>query len=103
MLSAYCHGAQSFARLVSGLAGELVGLCGVVNVRGNSDGEIWYLINPESWGKGIATEALEIRLGYSNWLLNRFEPVTYSAHGANEAWPLGVKLQFLPQVRNVHI
>ena len=75
----------------------------VFELFADSDGEIWYLINPESWGKGIATEGLEIRLRYSNWLINRFEPVTHSAHGANEVWPLGVKLQFLPQVRNVHI
>lgn len=44
--------------IISEPDGELVGLCGIVNLRGNSDGEIWYLINPELWGKGIATKAV---------------------------------------------
>ena len=34
-----------------------VGLCGVVILRGAEEGEIWYLVEPESWGKGIATGA----------------------------------------------
>ena len=37
--------------------GDLVGLCGVVILRGAEEGEIWYLVEPESWGKGIATGA----------------------------------------------
>lgn len=59
--------------IVSGLGDELVGLCGVVNLRGNSDGEIWYLINPESWGQGIATRAVRqlLQLGFSEMGLHR--------------------------------
>jgi len=59
--------------IVSGPGSELVGLCGVVNLRGNSDGEIWYLINPESWGKGIATKAVKqlLQLGFSEMVLHR--------------------------------
>ncbi|MFZ0288820.1 MAG: GNAT family protein [Candidatus Sulfotelmatobacter sp.] len=59
--------------IVSGPSGELIGLCGVVNLRGNSDGEIWYLINPEWWGKGIATKAVKqlLQLGFSEMGLHR--------------------------------
>jgi len=59
--------------IVSGPGGELVGLCGIVNLRGNSDGEIWYLINPELWGKGIATNAVRrlLELGFSDMSLHR--------------------------------
>jgi len=34
-----------------------VGLCGLVILKGAEEGEIWYLVEPESWGKGIATLA----------------------------------------------
>jgi RimJ/RimL family protein N-acetyltransferase len=43
--------------------GDLVGLCGVVVPRGAEEGEIWYLLHPDSWGKGIATEAARQLLG----------------------------------------
>jgi len=29
----------------------------LVILRGVEEGEIWYLVEPESWGKGVATEA----------------------------------------------
>jgi len=38
-------------------SGTLVGLCGVVILRGAEEGEIWYLVAPDSWGRGVATEA----------------------------------------------
>jgi RimJ/RimL family protein N-acetyltransferase len=59
--------------IVSGPDGELVGLCGLINLRGNSDGEIWYLINPQSWGKGIATKAVKqlLQVGFSEMSLHR--------------------------------
>ena len=43
------------------------------SLRGNSDGEIWYLINPESWGKGIATNAVKplLQLAFSEMGLHR--------------------------------
>jgi RimJ/RimL family protein N-acetyltransferase len=41
----------------SGPRAALVGLCGVAILRGAEEGEIWYLVEPESWGAGIATEA----------------------------------------------
>jgi RimJ/RimL family protein N-acetyltransferase len=42
---------------------EVVGLCGLVILRGAEEGEAWYLVKPELWGKGIATEALQQLLG----------------------------------------
>jgi RimJ/RimL family protein N-acetyltransferase len=44
-------------------SGNLMGLCGVVILRGAEEGEIWYLVQPESWGKGIATDAARQLLG----------------------------------------
>ena len=50
-----------------GPSGDLVGP-GVAIPRGaKEEGEIWYLVSPESWGRGVATEAakrlLEFRSG----------------------------------------
>ncbi|HEY1183540.1 MAG TPA: GNAT family protein [Bryobacteraceae bacterium] len=44
--------------------GDLVGLCGVAILRGAEEGEIWYLVEPESWGKGFATEAVKRLLDF---------------------------------------
>jgi len=46
----------------------LVGLCGVAILRGTEEGEIWYLVEPESWGKGLATEAAKrlLDFGFAN-------------------------------------
>jgi RimJ/RimL family protein N-acetyltransferase len=44
--------------------GDLVGLCGVAILRGAEEGEIWYLVEPESWGKGLATEAVKRLLDF---------------------------------------
>jgi len=49
---------RSIVRAISDLpGGDLIGLCGLVILRGVEEGEIWYLVEPESWGKGVATEA----------------------------------------------
>ena len=49
---------RSIVRAICDCAnGALVGLCGVVILRGAEDGEIWYLVDPAWWGKGIATDA----------------------------------------------
>jgi RimJ/RimL family protein N-acetyltransferase len=45
--------------------GDLVGLCGVAVLRGAEDGEAWYLVEPERWGRGIATEALKHLLEFA--------------------------------------
>jgi hypothetical protein len=39
-------------------------LCGVAILRGAEEGEIWYLVEPESWGKGFATEAVRYLLSF---------------------------------------
>jgi len=45
----------------------------VVILRGAEEGEIWYLVKPESWGKGIATEAAThlLDLGFGELGLHR--------------------------------
>lgn len=49
---------RSIVRTIGeGSSGKLVGLCGVVILRGAEEGEIWYLVAPDSWGRGVATEA----------------------------------------------
>jgi RimJ/RimL family protein N-acetyltransferase len=49
---------RSVVRAITGCSGgDLLGLCGVVVPRGAEEGEIWYLLHPEWWSKGIATEA----------------------------------------------
>ena len=51
----------------------LVGICGVVILRGAEEGEIWYLVAPESWGRGIATEATKelLNCGFGELGLHR--------------------------------
>ena len=49
---------------VDGPPGSVVGLCGVAILRGAEEGEIWYLVAPESWGRGIATEAVRRLLDF---------------------------------------
>ena len=36
----------------------------MVILRGAKEGEIWYLVEPESWGKGIATESVNHLLNF---------------------------------------
>ena len=56
---------RSIVRAISDVAGrDLVGLCGLVILRGAEEGEIWYLVEPGSWGKGIASEAAKLLLDY---------------------------------------
>jgi [ribosomal protein S5]-alanine N-acetyltransferase len=65
---------RSIVRAITlGPLGDLVGLCGVVILRGAQDGEIWYLVQPESWGRGIATEAARrlLDLGFGELGLHR--------------------------------
>jgi RimJ/RimL family protein N-acetyltransferase len=60
---------RSIVRAITdGPRGDLVGLCGVVILRGAEEGEIWYLVEPESWGKEIATEATRLLLDFARVL-----------------------------------
>jgi ribosomal-protein-alanine N-acetyltransferase len=51
----------------------LIGLCGMVILRGAEEGEIWYLVNPESCGRGVATEATKqlLDFGFGELRLHR--------------------------------
>lgn len=53
--------------------GELVGLCGIAIIRGMHEGEIWYLVHPDRWGRGFATDATRqlIELGFGELALHR--------------------------------
>jgi RimJ/RimL family protein N-acetyltransferase len=50
-----------------------VGMCGVVVLPGVEQGEIWYLVGREHWGRGVATEATRqlLRLGFVELELHR--------------------------------
>ncbi len=45
----------------------LVGLCGISAPRGSDEGEIWYLVRPDQWRRGIGTGAARalLRIGFS--------------------------------------
>jgi RimJ/RimL family protein N-acetyltransferase len=65
---------RSIVRAISdSAAGDLIGLCGLVILKGAHEGEIWYLISPEWWGKGKATEAAQklLDLGFGELGLHR--------------------------------
>jgi len=59
--------------ICKGPSGHLAGLCGVVILRGAEQGEIWYLVEPKSWGKGIATAAVKhlLEFGFGELGLHR--------------------------------
>ena len=64
---------RSIVRVISEKPHDLVGLCGVAILRGAEEGEIWYLVEPESWGKGLATEAVKrlLDVGFGELGLHR--------------------------------
>ncbi|SPE42920.1 putative Uncharacterized N-acetyltransferase YnaD [Candidatus Sulfopaludibacter sp. SbA3] len=64
---------RSIVRAITDASSELVGLCGIVILRGAEEGEIWYLIKPEYWGRGLATNAAAelIEFGFTELALHR--------------------------------
>jgi RimJ/RimL family protein N-acetyltransferase len=44
--------------MVDRASGEFVGLCGLVFKPELQDAEVWYLLRPDRWGSGIASEAV---------------------------------------------
>ena len=50
-----------------------VGLCGIAILHGSEQGEIWYLVRPDQWGRGIAQRAAGelLRIGFSELNLHR--------------------------------
>ena len=53
--------------------GELVGLCGIEIFRDAEQGEIWYLVAPSHWRRGIATQAARqlLDIGFAELNLHR--------------------------------
>jgi ribosomal-protein-alanine N-acetyltransferase len=51
----------------------LIGLCGIASLHGSEQGEIWYLVRPDQWGRGIAQLAAGqlLRIGFSELNLHR--------------------------------
>jgi len=43
----------------------VAGLCGLAIVRGAEEGELWYLVAPEQWGRGVATAAARQMLDFA--------------------------------------
>jgi len=67
---------RSIVRAICLAPGEdLVGLCGVVILRGAEEGEIWYLVSPQHWGRGIAAQAAKLLLRFA-----------FSELGLHRAW-----------------
>lgn len=52
---------------------DLVGLCGIVVSQGSEQGEIWYLVRPDCWRRGVAAESARalLRIGFSEMNLHR--------------------------------
>ena len=56
--------------------GKMIGTCGFAAIDKNNDcAEVGYVLSPEYWGKGIATEALTamLRFGFCDLGVNRIE------------------------------
>ncbi len=54
-------------------SGELIGLRGIAILHGSEQGEIWYLVSPDHWGRGTATGAARqlLNTGFSEMNLHR--------------------------------
>jgi len=52
---------------------DLIGLCGIVVLHGSEQGEIWYLVRPDCWRRGVAAESARalLRIGFSEMNLHR--------------------------------
>lgn len=64
----------SVVRAIEALdSAPLVGLCGIAILHGSEQGEIWYLVRPDQWGRGIAQLAAGelLRIGFSELNLHR--------------------------------
>ena len=64
----------SVVRAIQALdSAPLVGLCGIAILRGSEQGEIWYLVRPDQWGRGMAQLAAAqlLRIGFSELNLHR--------------------------------
>ena len=59
--------------IIEASSGDLVGMCGIAILGTSEEGELWYLLRPDRWGQGCATEAarLAIQLGFVELGLHR--------------------------------
>jgi len=86
---------------------KLIGSCGFYNwIRGGVDSaEIGYDLNPEFWGKGIMTEALEviITFGFERMGLNRIQALIPSNNARSKklVGRLGFKKQGVLRERSL--
>lgn len=66
--------ARSVVRaIVHDTGGKLIGLGGIAIPRQSEEGELWYLVSPEHWSRGIATRAAQelLRIGFDEMRLHR--------------------------------
>ncbi len=54
---------QSLVRAIVEPGQDVIGLCGIAVQEGSEQGEIWYLVKPEHWGRGVAQAAALQLLG----------------------------------------
>jgi len=54
-------------------SGDVIGICGIVVLDGSEQGEIWYLVRPDCWRRGVATESARalLEIGFSEMNLHR--------------------------------
>jgi len=64
---------RSIVRGITDSSSVLIGLCGIAILRGSEEGEIWYLVRPDHWGRGLATRAAGqlIDFGFRELCLHR--------------------------------
>jgi RimJ/RimL family protein N-acetyltransferase len=65
---------RSYVRaMVAAESGQVVGLCGIEILRDSEQGEIWYLVRPADWDRGIASQAARelLRAGFGELNLHR--------------------------------
>lgn len=67
------HPPQVVFGIVDARTNELIGLCGLVLRPDSEDGEVWYLLRPSLWGRGLVTEAVRalVAHGFSELELHR--------------------------------
>jgi ribosomal-protein-alanine N-acetyltransferase len=72
--------------IINCVTGAVVGLCDIVTVKGAAEGEMWYLVHPDFWGEGIATEAARelLRLGFREVSLHRIWATCLPENPASE-------------------
>jgi len=54
-------------------SGDLIGLCGIGVLDGSEQGEIWYLVRPDCWRRGVAAESARalLSIGFLEMNLHR--------------------------------